>query len=117
MLTDSQNVAITTLATSNVFAGRPIEFIGAPSICRLLLTADLPSATAQMLINVGGDQKVPIAAGTSVNVAAAPGAGPKEDEDQIATNIPLPLGSRNQLNIFNGNAATNNVRYRATILP
>lgn len=117
MITDSQNTAITTGATVNVFLGRPIEFIGQPSVARLLMAADLNLATVQWLINIGGEQKVPIASGSSVNVAAAAGAGPKDDEDVLAAGVAMPTGSRNQLNVTNGNAATNNVRYRAVILP
>lgn len=117
MLTDGQSISIGANATVNVFSGRPIEFIGAPSVARLLCTADAAGLTMAMLINVGGVQSAPIAAGASVNVAAAAGEGPKDDEDTVATNIPLPSGSRNQLNITNTTGGAIVFRYRAYILP
>src|SRR6266852_2705222 len=104
MLTDGINNAVGIGATANIFSGRPIEFLGAPSVVRLLLVADLNLATAQWLINVGGVQLAPLAAGMSVNVAAAPGGGPKDDEDTVAAGVAVPAGARSQLNIVNGNA-------------
>src|SRR5271156_938681 len=117
MLTDGQSISIPANSTVNVFAGRPIEFIGAPSVARLLFNGDATGLTAAMLINVGGVQSAPLAAGVSVNVAAAAGAGPKDDEDTMATNIPLPAGSRNQLNVTNTTGGAIVFRYRAFILP
>lgn len=117
MLTDGAEVSIPAASTVNVFQGRPVEFIGAPSIARLLVIADAPGVTAQWLINVGGVQSVPVAAGAAVGTAAIAGAGPKDDEDTIATNVPLPAGSRNQLNVSNSGASAAKVRYRCYILP
>lgn len=117
MLIDSQQISIAAGATTNVFLGRPIEFIGAPSVARLLATADAAGLNVQWLINIGGIQSVPVAQGSSVNVASVAGAGPKEDEDQLATNVPLPAGSRNALYVTNTSAGAVNFRYRATILP
>lgn len=117
MLTDSQQVTVGAGATTNLFLGRPIEFIGVASVARLLMAADALGVNCQWLINVGGTQLVPIAAGTTVNVASVAGAGPKDDEDQMATNVPIPAGARNQLNATNTSGAGIAVRYRATILP
>ncbi|MDR5728009.1 MAG: hypothetical protein RB191_11350 [Terriglobia bacterium] len=117
MLTDGLAISIPANSTVNVFAGRPIEFIGTPSVARLLDIADAPGLQHQWLINVGGVQSVPIAAGSSVNVAAAAGQGPKDDEDTVATNVPIPAGARNQLNITNTTGAAVIFRYRAYILP
>lgn len=117
MLTDGLQVSIPANSTVNVFAGRPIEFIGAPSVARLLAIADAIGVQIQWLINVGGQQLVPIAAGTSLNVSSAAGAGPKDDEDTYATNVAIPAGARSQLNITNTTGAAINVRYRAFILP
>ncbi len=36
---------------------------------------------SKFLMNIAGDQRVPLAAGTPVNVASTAGAGPKDDED------------------------------------
>lgn len=116
-LTDSRSVSIPANSVVNVFLGQPSEFLGAPSVGRLLWTADATGLTGQLLTNIGGQQNVPIAAGSSLNVASTAGAGPKEDEDQIATNIPYPLGSRNQLNITNGTGAAIIMRYRHYIAP
>lgn len=117
MLTDGQAVSIPAGSTVNVFLGRPIEFIGAPSVCRLLAVGDAAGLSLQWLINVGGVQSAPIAAGMPVNVAALSGQGPKDDEDAVAANVPMPAGSRNQLNVTNGSGAAILFRYRAYILP
>lgn len=117
MLTDGQELSISPGATINLFLGRPIEFIGVPSVARILLVADAAGLTAQMLINIGGDQRVPLAAGTSVPVASVVGAGPKDDEDTVIPQAPLPAGARVQLNVTNPGAAAVKVRYRALIQP
>lgn len=117
MLTDSAAIGVLTLQTTNVVAGHPIEFIGAPSVARLLIAADAALLTMQFLINVGGNQAVPIAAGSNVNVASVAGAGPKDDEDTVANGVPLPAGSRNQWNVTNPTAGTVQVRWRAYIQP
>lgn len=117
MLTDGVGTSLGAGATVNVFLGRPIEFIGTPSVLRLLLVADAALVTAQLLINVGGTQMAPIAAGQTVNVAAAAGAGPKDDEDTICSNIPLPAGARLQLNLTNPTGGAIIARYRAYIAP
>lgn len=116
-LTDGSAVSIAATSTVNVVAGHPIEFIGAPSAARLLIDGDAPGLTQQFLINVGGDQKVPIAAGASVNTAAAAGQGPKDDEDTVASAVPLPAGSRNQWNVTNTTAGAIIARWRAFIVP
>lgn len=117
MLQDGQSVSVGAGATTNLFLGRPIEFIGVPSVARLLMASDGPLQSVQWLINVGGAQLVPVAAGTTINVASAAGAGPKDDEDQLATNVAIPAGARNQLNVTNGGAGAVITRYRVTILP
>lgn len=117
MLTDGVQTSIPANSTVNVFSGRPIEFIGNPSVGRLLCIADAAGLQVQWLINIGGDQKVPIAAGTPVNVASAAGAGPKDDEDTYATNVPMAAGARNQLNVTNTTAGAILFRYRAQIAP
>lgn len=117
MLTDGVQISVPANSTTNAFLGRPIEFIGVPSVGRLLAIADAIGVQVQWLINVGGQQLVPIAAGTPVNVSSAAGAGPKDDEDTYATNVPIPGGARNQLNFTNTTGAAINVRYRAQILP
>ena len=117
MLTDGAAVSVAANSTVNVISGHPIEFIGNASVARLLITADAAGTTQQFLINVGGDQKVPIAAGANVNVAAATGEGPKDDEDGVANNVPLPAGSRNQWNITNTTGSAIIIRWRAYIAP
>jgi hypothetical protein len=115
MLVDSAQITIPAGSIINVFQGRPIEFIGAPSVAKLLITADVPGATMSWTINVAGMQHVPIATGSSINTAVLAGEGPKEDEDMVAMNVPMPAGSRNSLAVTS--AVNNTIRYRATILP
>ncbi len=117
MLTDGASVSIPATSTVNVVAGHPLEFIGSVSVARLLIAGDAALLSQQFLINVGGDQKVPIAAGANVNVSAAAGQGPKDDEDTVATNVPLPAGARNQWNVTNPTAGAIIVRWRAYIAP
>jgi hypothetical protein len=113
-LTDGASVSVAAGATSNIFAGRPIEFLGAPSTVTLLLTADAALLTSQVLINIGGNQMAPLAAGTPVNVASAAGAGPKNDEDVVCT-FAVPAGARLQCNITNPTGGAIISRYRALI--
>lgn len=116
MLTDGQSVSVAAAATANLFAGRPIEFLGTPSNVTLLSAADAALQTCQVLINVGGQQLAPVAAGTPINVAPAAGQGPKNDEDVIAT-YAVPPGARSQFNVTNGSGAAVITRYRAIITP
>lgn len=113
-LTDGFGLSVAAAATSNLFAGRPIEFLGAPSTVTLLTIADAALQTQQVLINIGGNQMAPLAAGTPVNAAAAAGQGPKNDEDVMCT-FAVPAGARLQLNITNPSGAAVISRYRALI--
>jgi hypothetical protein len=117
LLTDGVQSSVAANSTANIFLGRPIEFIGVASVARLLAIADAIGLQIQWLINVGGVQLVPIAAGTTLNTSAAAGQGPKDDEDTLATNVAIPAGARNQLNITNTTGASINTRYRAFVLP
>lgn len=116
MLTDGNSVSIAAGATTNLFAGRPIEFLGQPSNITLLADSDGALQTGQVLVNQGGNQMVPVAAGTPLNVATAAGVGPKNDEDVIAT-FSVQAGSRLQFNVTNGGAGAVISRYRAIITP
>lgn len=87
------------------------------SVMRLLLVSDAAGQQAQLLINVGGQQIVPLAAGTPVNVASAAGAGPKDDEDTFVPSVAVPAGARQQLNITNTTGAAVVSRYRAILAP
>lgn len=118
MLTDGVVATIPTGATVNVALSRPLEFVGTPSVLRrYLAVADAPGLLIQMLINVGGNQMVPISNGTSVNAAAAPGQGPKDDEDGLASDVPLPAGARTQINVTNTTVGDIIFRDRATLAP
>lgn len=113
-------VSIGAGATVNVALGTLLEFIGVPSVLNLWVTADsiaTPTTplTAQLLVNVGATQIVPIAAGSSINAAAVAGKGPVLDEDQLAANIALPAGARVQLNVSNPTAGAVVTRWRATL--
>lgn len=115
-LRDGVSVSIAAAATTNVFLNRPIEFLGVPSNITLLAAADAALQTGQVLINVGGQQLVPVAAGTPINTASAAGAGPKNDED-VLQQYAVPAGARSQFNITNGAGAAVISRYGALITP
>jgi hypothetical protein len=112
-LTDGLSVSIPAGATVNVLIGRPLEFTGVPTVVRLLTVADALGLNHQFLINQGANQMVPLAAGTPVNVAAVPGAGPKDDEDTMIPSFSSPAGARNQLNVTNTSGGAIVFRYRA----
>lgn len=112
MITDGQSVAVAANNTTNVLIGRPTEFIGVASVERLLLASDASGQQAQLLINVGSVQVVPLAAGTPINVASTAGAGPKDDEDTYCPQVAVPAGARQQLNITNTTAGAVVSRYR-----
>lgn len=116
MLTDGTAVSIAAGVTTNVFAGRPIEFLGAPSNITILADADAAGQTCQILVNNGGQQFAPVAAGVPLNVATAPGVGPKNDEDVLVT-FGVQAGSRLQFNITNTSGAAVISRWRAIITP
>jgi hypothetical protein len=118
MLTDGVQASVSAGATVNIALGRPVEFIGRPSLLTLLMVADGAGMTHQVLVNVGGEQMAPVAAGTPINVAPAAGQGPRNDEDVVAARVPIPAGARLQINVTNTNASgTVNVRYRAILEP
>lgn len=115
MIVDGQSVSVAATSTTNAFLGRPVEFIGVPSVLSLALSADAAAQQVQLLVNIGGDQKAPIAAGTPIAVASAAGAGPKEDEDYLLVRYAVPAGARLQLNITNTTAGAVVTRYRAKL--
>jgi len=118
MLTDGVQASVAAGTTTNIALGRPIEFIGRPSLLTLLMVADGVGMTHQVLVNIGGEQMAPVAAGTPINVAPAAGQGPRNDEDVVAARVPIPAGARLQINVTNTNASgTVNVRYRAILEP
>jgi hypothetical protein len=115
VITDSQQVAVGANATvQNALSGRPAEFMGEPGVARLLLTADAPGILASWQINKGARSELPLPSG-NVAVASAAGVGPKEDEDIVVDQYPLPQGSRLVLAFTNTTGAAINVRYRLKI--
>lgn len=113
-LTDGAESSVAATSTANIFLGRPIEFLGAPSTVTLLATADAAGQSGQVLINVGATQMAPVAAGVPLPVASVAGAGPKNDEDVIAT-FAVPAGARLQFNVTNPSGAAVKTRYKALI--
>lgn len=112
------SVSVAAASTVNVALGTLLEFQGVPSILNLWATSDSAAATpitVQLLVNVGATQLVPIASGSTVNIAATAGLGPKNDEDQIGYGIALPQGARVQFNVTNPAAGAINFRWRATL--
>jgi hypothetical protein len=119
MLRDGGSFSIPAGATVNVFAGQTVEFFGGaqPGVMRLLCTSDGPGLTMAMTQNVGSQQTAPVSPGTTVNVASAAGAGPKDDEDTVLPAVPMPVGIRSALNITNTTAGAIPFRYAAIVAP
>lgn len=115
MLTDGVSISVAANSTTNAALGRPIEFLGAASVVRFLAAADAPGLQIQFLMNIGGDQRVPLAAGTPLPVASVAGAGPKDDEDTLIPQVAVPAGARIQINFTNTTGAAIVGRYRAII--
>jgi hypothetical protein len=117
-ITDGVAASVGAGGTTNLFLGRASEFPGggAPLTEQLFITADALGVTVSMLQNVGGTPLAPVQAGTTVNVAAAQGEGPKLDEDLLGT-FAVPVGARQALNVFNTTAGAIVVRYRNFITP
>jgi hypothetical protein len=118
MIVDGTSVSIAAGATTNVFLGRPSEYpAGAqPTVMRLLANADAAGLQCQLLQNVGANQIAPIAGGATLNVAAAAGQGPKDDEDTLISNVPVPQGTRQAFNITNTTGGAVIMRWRAMLL-
>lgn len=106
-------------ASVNLFQGRYPEFIGGanPSVMRLLANADAAGVTCQLTQNAGQTQLAPIAAGATLNVAAAAGQGPKDDEDTIIPAVTVPPNTRQAFIVTNTTAGAIIVRYRAIVGP
>lgn len=116
MITDGTSVSIGAGLTVNVFLGRTVEFLGLPSVMRLLMISDAAGLTAQLLQSLGPNQIAPMASGLTLNTAAAAGQGPKDDEDTVITNLPCPAGVRQALNVTNTTGGTVIMRWRAFLL-
>jgi hypothetical protein len=117
-LTDGVAASVAAGATTNIFLGTASEFPGGGAALteQLFLDADAPGVTVSMLQNIGGMPLAPIQSGVTVNAAAAPGVGPKLDEDLMGT-FAIPVGARQSLNVTNTGAAAVIVRYRNFITP
>lgn len=68
-------------AIANVVAGSPVEYITRASNLKIFATADVAGDTFGLNIVMGGDARVLVPSGTTINLASATGAGPKLDED------------------------------------
>lgn len=117
-ITDGVAASVGAGATTNLFLGRASEFPGgsSPLTEQIFLTADALGVTVSMQQNVGSVPLAPVQSGTTVNVAAAPGDGPKLDEDLMGT-FAIPAGARQALNVTNTSAAAIVVRYRNFMTP
>jgi hypothetical protein len=77
---------------ANVLSGTAIEFITRASNLKVFATADAAGDTFGLSMTMGGDSRVLIPAGSSINLASAAGAGPKLDEDFYGE-WPIPAGA------------------------
>ena len=119
MLTDGNSVSVATGLTTNAFLGRPVEFLGVAAVMRLLTIMDPTAATTgtqQLLMNVGPDQRAPMAAGTPVAQAPLASQGPRDDEDTVLPQVAIPAGARLALNFTTAGTGPGVYRYRAIIV-
>jgi hypothetical protein len=100
---------------SNVLSGAGIEYIGRASMVDLFAVADAACDTFSLSVTVGGDQKIMVPAGTSVNVASVSGAGPKMSEDMYISGAPVPMGAHLILAVLGTAAHTG--RFAITLNP
>jgi hypothetical protein len=66
---------------TNLVAGTAIEYITRASTLKIFATADSSGDTFGVTIVMGGDARVLVPSGSTINLASATGAGPKLDED------------------------------------
>jgi hypothetical protein len=100
---------------ANVLAGAGIEYIGRASMLDLFAAADATGDTFSLSVTIGGDQKIMVPAGTSINVASVSGAGPKMSEDAYVTGAPVAMGSHLILALLGTAAHTG--RFAITLNP
>ena len=81
-----------SIVTANILTGTAIEWLGKASIIDVYGAAFLAAAndSIAMTYTVGGDSRVMIPSGSSLNVNPA---GPQLAFDQLLPDYPLPLGS------------------------
>jgi hypothetical protein len=112
-----QRIAYTSPAAAviaNVVAGTAIEFITRASNLKIFATADVAGDTFGATITMGGDSRVLVPAGSSINLASATGAGPKLDEDFYGE-WPIPAGAH--LVVSYAGAATHTGRFAFEVNP
>lgn len=93
MLTQRTNYSAAASATlANVLTATAIEWIGKASIIDVYGAAFLAAAndSVSMTYTVGGDSRVMIPAGSSLNVNPS---GPQTSFDGLLEDYPLPMGS------------------------
>lgn len=118
-ITDGVAQSIPQGGTVNLFLGRASEFPGGgqPLTEQLFMDADIAGMTVSMSQNVGGTPLAPVQSGTPINVhAGQTGGGPFLNTDLVGT-FPVPVGSRQSLNVYNGSPSAAIVRYRNFITP
>lgn len=103
--------------TVNVLLGKGIEFIGKASLLDMYGAAFLAAAADQISLNytVGGDSKVMIPSGTSLNVNAA---GPQTLNDALMSDYPVPAGAHLVLSVVSdATAGTHTGRFMFVVKP
>jgi len=83
---------------ANLLSGTAIEFITRASSLKVFAVADTAGDTFGLTMTMGGDSRVLVPAGSTINVAAAAGQGPKMDEDFVSE-WGIPAGAHLVLSI------------------
>jgi hypothetical protein len=103
------------LSLPNILTGTGIEFVGRASNIDLLIVADQVGQLFGLTYTVGGDSKVMVPPGSSINLAQVAGMGPLALNDFILQDYPIPAGAHLVLNISGAN--TNTGRARLVVKP
>ena len=103
--------------TANLLSGTPIEYLGKASLIDLYGAAFLAASSDSIALTytMGGDSRVMIPAGSSININAA---GPQVAFDGLLDDYPLPAGARLVLSLTSdATAGTHTGRFMALVKP
>jgi hypothetical protein len=87
-----------SITTANALSGQGVEYIGKASLIDLYASSFLAAAQDSIALSytIGGDSRVMIPAGSSINLNAA---GPQVQNDGLLEEYPVPAGAHLVLSI------------------